>query len=744
MFQGLGRLVTRGRHVIVVVTLLVAVGAGAWGTGVFGSLTNSGFDDPNSESGRAATLLESRIARTSPDLVVLVSNPGRTVQDTAYRSTVDAALAALPAKDVVASHTYWNTGSQSFVAGDGHTTYAAVTLTGVEALTGEAASVAKLRSTLGDAGYDVKLGGSAAANLEISDQVSSDIGRAESMSMPILLLLLVVIFGSVVAASLPLMVGGLAIVGSFAAIRAVTSFTDVSIFAINLVTILGLGLAIDYGLLVVGRFREELAAGYDRFEATKRTVSTAGRTVAVSALTVAVALSGLLLFPLTFLRSMGIGGIAAVLIAAVAAVVVLPAVLAMLGSRVDRWSLRRSRPVERGSGFWSRLAELVMRRPVAFLTAGLAILAFLAVPFLGVKFGGVDERVLPADAETRQVSQVMQRDFGVTVTDPIVVAATVDSPVTSAEGHAALARYLSDVKAVDGVTGAQVVGASGNLAQVAVTYRGEPLDDQAKNVVTTIRGMQVEGVQTLVAGPTAQLIDRLASIGDTLPLMALVIAGATFVLLFLAFGSVLMPIKAILLNLVTLAATLGVVTWVFQEGHLSSWLGFESTGFVEATQPILVMTLVFGLSMDYEVFLLSRIREQYDRTGDNRAAVATGMQRTGRIITSAALLILVVIGAFSASSITFIKLIGIAMITAIVLDALLVRMVVVPATMRLLGDANWWLPRPLARLYGRFGIREDGGSSPEPSADGSGSAGASTPDGSGSAPGTRVRPVPAS
>jgi RND superfamily putative drug exporter len=709
MFEALGRLVTDGRRVIVVVAVLVAVAAGAWGVGVFGSLTNAGFDDPNSESGQAASLLESRIPRSAPDLVVLVNNPDRTVNDTAYRKAVDSALAALPADEVVATHTYWSTKSPAFVAGDGHTTYAAVTLTGPQALIGQAASVDRLRSTLSDAGYEVKLGGPAGANLDINQRVTEDIGRAESMSMPILLLLLVVMFGSVVAASLPLMVGGLAIVGSFAAIRAVTEFTDVSIFAINLVTILGLGLAIDYGLLMVGRFREELAAGHDRFTATRRTVATAGRTVAVSAATVAVALSGLLLFPLTFLRSMGIGGIAAVVIAAVAAVVVLPAVLAMLGSRVDRWSVRRSRRVELGSGFWSRLAEAVMRRPVAFLLTGLAVLAFLAAPFIGVKFGGVDERVMPASAEPRQVTQTLQRDFGVVLRDPVVVATTLGAPVASPAGQAALGHYLDEIRAIDGVTGAQVVGANGDLASVAVNYRGESLDQSAKDVVAAVRGMHVDGVQqALVTGPTAQLIDRLGSIGDSLPLMGLVIAGATFVLLFLAFGSVLMPAKAILLNLVTLAATLGVVTWIFQEGHLSSWLGFQPTGFVEATQPILVMTLVFGLSMDYEVFLLSRIREQYDRTGDNRSAVATGMQRTGRIITSAALLIIVVIAAFSTSSITFIKLIGIAMITAIVLDALLVRMVVVPATMRLLGDANWWLPRPLARLYGRFGIREAG------------------------------------
>ena len=720
MFQTVGRIATERRRLVVPLALLVAVAAGAFGLGVFGSLTNGGFDDPNSESGRAATLLESRIARTSPDLVVLVDSPRRTVADPAYRAAVESALAALPASDVVATHSYWSTRSDAFVAPGGHTTYAAVTLRAPQVLTQDPASVDTLRSRLADAGYGVRLGGPAAVNLDVADRVAADIGRAESLSMPILLVLLVVIFGSVVAASLPLLVGGLSIVGAFAAIRAVTSFTDVSIFAINLVTILGLGLAIDYGLLMVGRFREELAAGHDRFAATRRTVATAGRTVAVSAATVAVALSGLLLFPQTFLRSMGIGGIAAVLIAAGAAVLVLPAVLAMLGSRVDRWSVRRSRRVERGTGFWSRLAELVMRRPVAFLATGIALLAVLAAPFLGVRFGGVDERVLPADAEARQVSHVLTRDFGVTTTDPVVVAATLDAPASSAQGRATLARYLSELRRLDGVTGAQVVGAEGDLAAVAVTYRGESLDQSAKDVVAEVRALHPDGVRrALVTGPTAQLIDRLDSIGATLPLMGLVVAGATFLLLFLAFGSLLMPLKAILLNVATLAATLGVVTWVFQQGHLSSWLGFESTGFVEATQPILVMTLVFGLSMDYEVFLLSRNREQYDRTGDNRAAVATGMQRTGRIITSAALLILVVIGFFSASSITFIKLIGVAMIVAIVLDALLVRMVVVPATMRLLGDANWWLPGPLARVYARFGIREEGGAPGEPDASGS-------------------------
>lgn len=735
MFQTVGRVVTDRRRVVVALAVLVAVAAGAFGLGVFGSLTNGGFDDPNSESGRAATLLESRVARTSPDLVVLVDSPQRTVTDPAYRATVESALAAPPASDVVSTHTYWSTRSDTFVAPGGHTTYAAVTLRDPQALTEDTAAVDTLRARLADAGYGVRLGGPAGANLDISHRVAADIGRAESLSMPILLVLLVVIFGSVVAASLPLLVGGLAIVGAFAAIRAVTSFTDVSIFAINLVTILGLGLAIDYGLLMVGRFREELAAGHDRFAATRRTVATAGRTVAVSAATVAVALSGLLLFPQTFLRSMGIGGMAAVLIAAVAAVVVLPAVLAMLGSRVDRWSLRRSRRVERGTGFWSRLAELVMRRPVVFLASSLAVLAVLASPFLGVRFGGVDERVLPADAEARQVSQVLAQDFGVTTTDPVVVAATLDAPVASARGQAVLGRYLTGLRGLEGVTGAQVVGADGDLAAVSVTYRGESLDQQAKDVVAGVRGLHADGVrQALVTGPTAQLIDRLDSIGATLPLMGLVVAGATFLLLFLAFGSLLMPLKAILLNVATLAATLGVVTWVFQEGHLSSWLGFESTGFVEVTQPILVMTLVFGLSMDYEVFLLSRIREQYDRSGNNRVAVAAGMQRTGRIITSAALLILVVIGFFSASSLSFIKLIGVAMIVAIVLDALLVRMVVVPATMRLLGDANWWLPGPLARVYSRFGIREEGDGSSEPDAAG--------PDAAGPGATSRPDPVP--
>lgn len=337
------------------------------------------------------------------------------------------------------------------------------------------------------------------------------------------------------------------------------------------------------------------------------------------------------------------------------------------------------------------------------------LLGLLAAPFLGVRFGGVDQRVLPADAEPRQVSAQLENDFGVANSDPIVVAVDLAEPIDSAGGKAALDGYLAQVSTLDHVTGASITGAKRDVASIAVSYDGESLGDDAKDVVSGIRDQALPpGISDAqVGGPTAALIDRLDTIGDILPWMALIVAASTFIVLFLAFGSLILPIKAIALNLVTLAATLGVVTWIFQEGHGAGLLDFTPTGFVEATQPLLVMTIVFGLSMDYEVFLLSRIREQYDRTGDNTRAVAGGLQRTGRIITSAALLILVVIALFSTSQIAFIKLIGVAMIVAILLDALLVRMIVVPAAMRLMGNLSWWLPRPLQRVYDKLGISEE-------------------------------------
>jgi trehalose monomycolate/heme transporter len=720
MFAWWGTQVVRWRRWLLAAGVVFALVGGLWGTGVFGALSNGGFDDKGSENQKAQALLDQRIGNTNPDVVVLFRNPNTTVDDPAYERTVDAALAKFPAGYAVATNTYWTTHSAAFVSADRHETFAAVSLKDRN----ENIDMSKydaMREVAKDTGYTVQVGGQSGVSADINEQVKQSIGRAEGLSMPILLVLLTVVFGSVAAASLPLAVGALAILGSFIALRVISFGTDVSVFAVNIVTILGLGLAIDYGLFMVSRFREELRRGASTPDAVVRTMATAGRTVAVSAVTVAVSLAGLLIFPQTFLKSMGYGGISAVLVAALAALTVLPALLAVLGPRVDALSVRRlfrrRRPSIAGMyagapagehGFWFRWANAVMRRPMLFALPAVALLLVLAAPFLHVKWGGVDARMEPKSAESRQVSDVLLRDFPGNGSNAIQAAVSLDVPVNSPAGQTALAEYSQAVGSVPGATGASVVAAKGETAQVDVTYRGEALDGTAKDVLKDVRALpHPDHVQdVLVGGSTAQVVDRLDSLGSRLPWMALVIVLATFVLLFLAFGSVVLPVKALLMNVLSLGASFGVVTWIFQSGHLSGLLGFTPTGAVEATQPVLVLAIIFGLSMDYEVFLLSRVREQYDATGDNRLAVATGIQRTGRIITAAALLLMVVIGAFSASPITFIKLIGVAMLVALVVDATIVRMILVPATMRLLGNANWWAPRPLRRFYARYGFRE--------------------------------------
>jgi uncharacterized membrane protein YdfJ with MMPL/SSD domain len=561
-------------------------------------------------------------------------------------------------------------------------------------------------------------------NEDINQRVSSDIGTAETISMPVLLVLMVVIFGSLAAASLPLAIGGAAILGSFTALRGVTSFTDVSVFAVNVVTIMGLGLAIDYGLFMVSRFREEIRRQPTVEDAVARTVATAGRTVAVSGVTVALSLAGLIIFPQVFLRSMGLGGMSAVLVAMLAALTLLPALLGMLGPRVDALSVRplfrrlfRRPPAatmavvaEDHHGAWYRIARSVMRRPVVYAVVVIAVLVTLGLPFLRVQFGGIDVRVLPAGTESRVVSATIDRDFPSGPNGPITSVVTLPDAVDSAAGGAALSSYVRSVSDVPGVTRATVTGAAGRTARVDVGYAGDPMSSGARALVGQIRAVTAPaGATVLVGGQSAVLTDLLHSLGSLLPWMALFVVATTFVLLFLAFGSIVLPLKALVMNALSIGASFGALVWIFQDGHLSGPLGFEPTGFIEATQPILVLAIIFGLSMDYEVFLMSRIREQYDVTGDNTRAVATGLQRTGGIITSAALLLIIVIAAFSLSGITFIKMIGVAMLIAIVVDATVVRILLVPATMRLLGRANWYAPGPLRGLYSRYGIRESDG-----------------------------------
>jgi uncharacterized membrane protein YdfJ with MMPL/SSD domain len=710
MFESLGRfMVRRRRWVLAGAGVFVAVAA-VWGTGVFGSLAGAGFEDPDSDSVRAAEQVNRVFGRHQADVVVLYSSPTLTVDDPAFRTSAKRTLDALPDRYVAKVTTYWDSKALQLVSADRHATYAVLELTGPD---GDARqdALAEITDEVAAPGLTTRVGGAVAVGRDGDTQVARDIARAERLSLPLLLVLLVVVFGALAAAGMPLVVGGLAILGAFTALRLLTLVTDVSVFAINLVTMLGLGLAIDYALFVVGRFREELAArpagprGVE--DALVRTVATAGRTVAFSGLTVAISLAGLLLFPQMFLRSMGFGGVAAVLVAMVAALTVLPALLAVLGPRINAGSIpwlrrRQGRSAAGAGGWWSRVAHSVMRRPVAYVVVIVVALLTLGLPFRNVVFGGIDARALPADTESRQVSETLDRDF-------IRNATTAISVVVSGADAAGLRDYTQRLRAVPGVTAARVTRTAAATSLIAVGYDADPISPRARQLVTDVRAVDPPaGSRVLVGGDSAELVDLLQSLRRTLPWTAAFVGLVTFVLLFLAFGSLLLPLKAIAMNLLSLTASFGALVWIFQQGHLSGPLGFTPTGTIEATQPILMLAIAFGLSMDYEVFLLSRVREQWDRTGDNTTAVAAGLQRTGAIITSAALLLVVVIGAFSTSGITFIKMISVGMIIAILLDATVVRVLLVPATMRLLGRYNWWAPPPLARFWQRHGHREHG------------------------------------
>ena len=712
MFEAWGRGLYRARRLTLLIALLFAIGAGVWGTGVFGKLDSGNtFTPPNSQSNVESNLAASLFGRNDADVVVLFHSAADTVADPAYRQAVAAYLAALPANQVAKSATYWTSGQPDLVSADKHFTYAVLQLAGGTDQAREdtyKAIKADFPATAGPRGDGItaQVGGTTATEVTINSEVSANIARAESISFPVLLVLLVLIFGSVVAGFVPLALGGLAILGSFSVLRLITLATTVSEYSLNIITILGLGLGIDYGLFMVTRFREELRRQENVERAVARTVATAGRTVLVSGVTVAVALCGLMLFQPVFLRSMGYGGVATVAIDVIAALTVLPALLAVLGHRVNALAVRKgvrasatAKPETEGG--WYRLARGVMRRPVAVASVIVIVLLALGAPFLRISWGGTDASVLPTSSTVRQVQDALANEFPANSTNPI------EAVVTGVTSPAQLTAYTDKIAAIPGVAGVRATARTAGDVRLDVGYTPRPDSPQARQIVTSIRALAPPPpASVLVGGTTAQLVDELSSLGGTLPWMALLTAVATFLLLFLAFGSVVLPVKAIVMNILSLAATFGVIVWVFQWGHLSGPLGFTATGTIDPTMPILLLAIVFGLSMDYEVFLLSRIRERYDETGDNRVAIAAGLQRTGGLITSLALLLIVVVACFSASSVVFLKLLGVGMIVALVVDATVVRILLVPATMRLLGRANWWAPGPLRRLYSRYGIAE--------------------------------------
>lgn len=709
---GWTRVVTARPGLTLLLALFFTALAVVAGSGVADRLSGGGWEAPHSQSSYATAALQKHFPASQPNLVLLVSGRGAGVDAPAVASAGRALARRLAAEPSVAGVTsYWDTGAPALRSKSGTEALVSARIRGGDDAVAAAVKDLAPRYRGRQGAVEVRIGGLAAVRDELQTTIQQDLVRAEMIALPITLVLLVMVFGSAVAALLPLGIGIVAILGTSAVLRGITEFTTVSVFAQNLTTALGLGLAIDYALFIVRRFREELATGGEPRTAVAATLRTAGRTVLFSALTVAASLAAMLLFPQYFLRSFAYAGIAVVLLAAGAALAVLPAALVLLGHRVNALDLRRvvrrSPPAQPGAAY-ARLTRLVMRRAPLFAVGAVTALLLLGLPFLRVQFGTADDRQLPAGAESHAVQDEIRHQFPGSPSGAITVLAE------GAPSRAALADYthrlsqLPSVVRVDGPVG----DAGGHAAYVTVLPKGEAIDASSQRLVGAIRTVPAP-FKASVTGEAAQLVDTEHAIGERLPWAAALIAVVTLILVFLLTGSVLIPVQAVLLNALSLTAMFGAVVWVFQDGHLSRLLEFTATGSIETTLPVLMFCVAFGLSMDYGVFLLSRIKEEHDRTGDRHGAVVFGVQRTGGLITSAAVILAVVMVAIGTSRVANTKMLGLGIALAVLMDAMVVRTLLVPAVMRLSGRATWWAPGPLRRFHERFGISEGGG---EPSA----------------------------
>ncbi|MFI5687173.1 MMPL family transporter [Streptomyces sp. NPDC051636] len=713
---GWTRFVTARPRLSLLAALVLTVLAVLTGSGVADRLGSGGWEDPAAESTYATKALERAFPDSQPNLLLLIDS-GRSSVDAPAVAAEARSLATRLAgeKGVTGVGSYWQadpSASSALRAEDGHEALIAARITGDEKAMGRTLDriAPSYRGTHGP--VNVRIGGAVAVRHEMQTIIKEDLARAELIALPVTLVLLVMVFGSAVAALLPLGIGIVAILGTNAVLRGLTEFTDVSVFALNLTTALGLGLAIDYALFIVRRFREELATGAEPLTAVGTTLRTAGRTVLFSSLTVAVSLAAMLLFPQYFLRSFAYAGIAVVLLAAAAALILLPAALVLLGHRVNALDLRRLFRRGRRSGApagfgdsgaqgtaWARTATLVMRRAPLFAIGTTALLVVLGLPFLGVKFGTADDRQLPSGAESHVVQQHIRDGFPGSPGGGLEVL--TEGKATEAQ-YAAYKQRVAALPEVVRVDGPLV---KGDAAYFTVLPKGEAVDDPAQRLVGDLRAVDTP-FDTQVTGTAAVLVDSKHAIAEHLPWAGAFIAIVTLLLVFLLTGSVLIPLQAVVLNALSLTAMFGAVVWVFQDGHFSGPLGFTSSGSIETTLPVLMFCVAFGLSMDYGVFLLSRIKEEYDRTGDHNEAVRHGLQRTGGLITAAAVILAVVMVAIGTSRVTNTKMLGLGIALAVLMDAMVVRSLLVPAIMRLTGRATWWAPAPLRRLHARFGLSE--------------------------------------
>ncbi|MBC6459975.1 MMPL family transporter [Actinomadura sp. HBU206391] len=710
--------VRRRRPVLAAVVLLAIVGALA-GSTLFGKLKGGGFDDPGSESARATAVLEDVLGQGRPDLILLVRAKAG-VDDPAAAAAGTALTRRLAAERGVTNVTsYWTAGRLPPLRGDDGRSALVLASVG-----GDSSAVDRRVETLLPRyegprdGLDVRVGGDAMVQRELNAQTKEDVAMGEMIVLPLTLVALVFVFGSVVAALLPLAVALVTMLLGLGLMWVLASATDLSVFAANVVTFIGLGLAIDYSLLIVNRYREEVSSGDAHAEAIGAAMRSAGRTVVFSAVMVAVALSAMAAFPMLALRSMAYAGVVTALLAAVASLVVLPALLAVCGPRIAK-TRRPRRSAE--DGFWHRLALMVMRRPVPIATAATLLLLLLGAPFLGVRLGYPDERTLPESATSRQVAATLRADFDPGEQNALQVVAPRAGTGQAAVGpYAARLSLLPHVTRVDSAAGGFERGrpvapigpehrrfTAGAATFLSVIPAAGTTEEAADRLVRDLR-TEPAPFEVLVGGTAAQNHDSTAALTERLPVALGLVVTVMLVLLFLLTGSVLVPFLALLLSALSLTATFGALVWIFQDGNLSGLLGdFTVTGTTVATVPVMLFALAFGLAMDYQVFLLSRIREEYDRTGSATTAVALGLERIGRIVTAAAVLISIVFLAFLISDVTFMKAFGVGLPLAVLMDATIVRGALLPAMMRLGGRATWWAPEPLRRVHARFGLREN-------------------------------------
>jgi uncharacterized membrane protein YdfJ with MMPL/SSD domain len=702
MFDALAKLAQGHGKLVTALAIAFFAVAGALGSGVADKLDPYGADDPATETVKASEQLEQAGYRHVGVVVLLRNAP---VDQPGAQRRVARIEAQLAGDPDVARVTGARTGGRDFVSRDGRSQYLAVALRPTDDRSWQAAGERIAESLADEPG--VLAGGPALAQAQVNEQVESDLRRAEMLAFPLLFLLSLLFFRSLVAAALPLLVGGLAIVGTFLALRFASDLGSVSIFALNLTTGLGLGLAIDYSLFVVSRYREEIAKDGPGLPAMRRTLATAGRTVFFSSLTVAAAMASLLVFPQRFLYSMGLGGAIVAVLAAAVSLIVLPAILALLGDRVNALApsfLRRraeadARPAT--SGFWYRLSRFVQRRPGRTAIAATVLMLTLGIPFYSIEFTSVDAQILPQDRSARQVDDVLRSEF----------PRFRDTPIQVVVSHATAPQVAGLRRAIGNVEGVAAVQPplrlAGRLHLLSAISDAPFISKPSRETVRRIRELDLPaGTELRVTGASANFVDFQASLVDHLPIAVAIVVLATLLILFLMTGSVVLPIKALLMNVLNLSAVFGILVFVFQGGRLESLLAYTSQGGIEQTMPVLLFALAFGLSTDYAVFLLSRIKEARDHGASDSESVAIGLERTGRIVTAAALLFAIAIGAFATSEIIFIKQNGIGTALAVLLDATIIRALLVPSLMELLGAWNWWAPPPLRRLHARYGISE--------------------------------------